>query len=172
MDYDAIDWDEDWSAVVDPIVRAWRDERLTNAVENKYSRWYVGSASCRLYAERLLENLRSSNSQCQFAAHTDATAWPTNSYWRVLARTPSGKPLVAKNLKKVQQAARALLRNIEKKYPDIGKTTQDHARLAAQKHMRDGLKRFGLGVRFANEHASEAPRRGCLLSIVMLLWPF
>ena len=74
-----------WSAVVDPVVEAWRNDRLTNAIEEKYDRWYVESASCRLYAERLLENLRNANSDLQFAAHTDATGWPANSYWRLLA---------------------------------------------------------------------------------------
>jgi hypothetical protein len=172
MEYDAIDWDQAWSAVVDPVVEAWRNDRLTNAIEDKYHRWYVESAPCRLYAERLLANLRNANSGLQFAAHTDATGWPANAYWRLLARMPNGKPLLAKKLKKLQRAAKAILRNIEKKYPDIGTTTQHEARLAAEKRIKEDLKRHGLGVRLSHEQPTETPRRGCLLSILTLFAPF
>lgn len=74
MDYETLNWDDDWAELVDPIVEAHDNGKPLTKLEDKYDCRYVESASCRYYAERLLENLQSKNERYEFAAHTDATA--------------------------------------------------------------------------------------------------
>jgi hypothetical protein len=167
--YEAIDWDDDWAELVDPYVEAWENEKPTTRLEEKYDRRLVESASCRLYAERLLENLRKQNDSLSFAAHTDATGWPPNSYWRIVVRKANGKPVSDEQLGKLKRAAKAILRNIEAKYPDIGAKTQEDARTAAEKRMKAEYREMGIGIAFARE---KREKRGCLWSVFRLFWPF
>lgn len=167
MRYETINWDDGWADLVDPIVDAHESDKPSTRLEEKYDRRYVESASCRLYAERLLENLQSKNEKFQFACHTDATAWPRNSYWRVLVRKADGKPLTGQDLAKLKRAAKAILRNIEKKYPGIGDEEQRSARQSAERQLKKDAAAIGLGVRLPG----DKQRSGCLtfLAIVFAL---
>ena len=167
MKYETMNWDADWSELVDPLVEAHEgepDEEFTR-LEEKYDRRYVESASCQLYAERLLANLQEKNSKYEFAAHTDAIGYPPNSYWRILARLPKGRPMPEAELKKLQRAAKAILRNIEKKYPGVGELHQKQMNEEARRRTRKQLAAFGFGVRFAD----EKPRTGCLWVVLVIL---
>lgn len=163
MKYEAINWDQGWSELVDPLVDAHENDKPTAKLEDKYDRRYVESASCRLYAERLLENLQTKNEKYQFAAHTDATAWPPNSYWRIVVRKPNGRPVSEAELTKLQRAAKAILRNVEKKYPGVGDKEQAKATKDAERKLKKDYAAMGLKVTLPGE------RRGCQLK---LLWPF
>ena len=134
-------------------------------LEEKYDRRFVESASCKQYAERLLANLQEKNPKYEFAAHSDATAYPPNSYWRVLARLPKGRPLPDAELKKLRRAAKAILKNVEAKYPGIGESFQKQMKEDARRKSKEHAVAHGYGVRFAD----EPERRGCFGVLVVLL---
>ena len=58
MDYERLDWDDVWAAMLAPLLDAWerQDQKESDRLDNRYDRFYVESAACRLYAERVLEN--------------------------------------------------------------------------------------------------------------------
>lgn len=168
MKYDAINWDEGWSELVDPIVEAHENDKPYGRLEDKYDRRFITSASCKLYAERLLENLQKKYDQYEIAAHTDATAWPRNSYWRILIRKSQAKPIPERELTKIKQSAKAILRNVEKKYPGVGEKEQSKAKKAAKRDIRNLASAHGYKVRFAGE---KEKKRGCLFALLALLTP-
>lgn len=163
MKYEAIDWDDAWAALVDPIVEAHENDKPRSRLEEKYDRRYVESANCRLYTERLIENLRAKNAEFVFAAHTDATAWPRNSWWRIVVRKGNGQPVPGAELGKLKRAAKAILRNIEEKYPGVGAKEQEAANKAAEDKLKADYAKMGLKLSFPKT------KRGCLLC---LIWPF
>ncbi len=171
MKYETMNWDAGWAELVDPLVEVHEGEPSENdtrldRLEEKYDRRCVESAQCKLYAERLMANLQTKYDQYEFAAHTDATGYPPNSYWRILARMPKGRPLPEAELKKLQGAAKAILRNIEKKYPGVGERYQKQMNEEARFHSKKQAAAIGFGVRFAD----EKPRRGCLWVLLVFLF--
>lgn len=151
MKYKTLNWDDDWSAVVEPYFIAWATDKPIDRLEAVYDSRYVGSADCRPYAVRVLEILKERHPKYVFAAHTDITAHPPNSYWRIVVRSPGGKPVRGADLGKLQAAAKAIYRNVAAKYPGAAEAEQAAAHAQA-----------------ANDVAQSPKPRGCLMR---LLWP-
>lgn len=118
--YHAIDFDDELESLVNTMVDAYnREEAAPRKAENLYDRIYVQSTECEGYAERALEILIEKFPRYQFAAHSDATAFPANSYWRILATTESRRAINKEQMRKIRAAATRILKNVEAKYPEI-----------------------------------------------------
>ena len=118
--YHAIEFNEELSAVVNAMVEAnIKGESVPRKIESYYDNIYVQSTECEDYAERALEILRERYPRYEFAAHSDATTLPPNSYWRLLAKTQSGRAINKEQMRKIRGAAKRILLNIEAKYPEV-----------------------------------------------------
>ncbi len=150
MNYHSINWDDAWAAMLEPFHAASNDfhanmgdmpdrkfkkiETRLNREDAKYDKFCLESAACELYAERLINNLTEKYPKYQFAAHTDPYAHPPNGYWRILGRAASGKSIASKDYSKLKRAAKAILRNVEKKYPGEGEKAQAKAAKVYEKN--------------------------------------
>lgn len=123
--YHTIDFNEELSAVVNSMVEAdIKGESIPRKIESFYDNIYVQSTECEDYAERALEILSERYPSYEFAAHSDATALPPNSYWRLLATTESGRAINREQMRKIRAAAKRILENIEAKYSEVAAKQQ------------------------------------------------
>ncbi|MCR9297058.1 MAG: hypothetical protein NXI32_30520 [bacterium] len=132
--YETIDWDEDWSELYAPLLAY--NENMTSknpkqyprsvheTIGDKYYKHYVESPYCRSHAERLLKTMRDENPNFDFAAHTNASY----GRWVVLVRKKSKAPLSSSRLMRIQRNGNAILREIEKDFPDEA-TKREEARI-------------------------------------------
>jgi len=157
MKYDSLNWDDDWAEVVRPFHEAnhafhanmgdmperefSKLESALGKAEDRYDKFLVESAECKLYAERLIANLADKNPKYQFAAHTDPFGYPPNSYWRVLVRSATRKAITSQSLHELMRSAKAILKNVEKKYPGEGAKAREEAEKAQEATFeKDGIR--------------------------------
>ena len=112
--YDAVDFDDEWKDLVDSIVKGELTDKPARSSEKRYDNRYLVSAAHELHAERVIENLQAKYPQLQFAAHTN---FNDRKWWHILVRTKSERAPSAKERKNLRSAAKAILRNVEAKYP-------------------------------------------------------
>lgn len=149
MTYQTLNWDSTWATVYKPFHDAHVEfdnnmgdmparefsklEAKLDREETKYDRYCFISASCKLYAERLLSNMAKKYPKLQFASHSDPFGFPANVYWRLLVRSSTGKAVSAKVRGEVTKSAHLILKNIEKKYPDEAENVRSAAEAATWK---------------------------------------
>jgi hypothetical protein len=183
MKFESLNWDDAWAEIVRPFHEA-NDEFHSNMgdmpdrefsnletkvdrAEAKYDKFCLASAECKLYAERLIANLADKNPTYQFAAHTDPFGHPPNSWWRVLVRSASGKAITSQAFQKLEPSAKAILRNVEKKYPGEGKKAQEAAEKAHEAKLKKqgvSIKKVDGGVRVSVKGSGS----GCMLLVVLI----
>lgn len=134
--YSAIDFSLELETLVNSMVEADIQDQIPRKLEAQYDRLYVESAECEQHADRALEILSDRFPNHQFAAHSDATTSPPNSYWRILATTTTGRPLSKQKVEKVRAAAKRIVRNISDKYPE---SAEQHRNEVAKRKSRTGF---------------------------------
>ena len=114
-EYDAIDFDDEWKDLIDEIAKGDVTGKPARGAERKWDNRRIVDVEYGLHAERLIEHLsKQFGDRFDFAAHTHHSS---RSWYSILARTKSKRAPLKRDRKKITAAARAILRDVEAKYP-------------------------------------------------------
>lgn len=116
-EYKAIQWDEDWRNLVDPMINADIVSSIPPHLQQKFDRRYVYSVECESYAEKVLSHFGESYQGFEFSAYCNTSLNQNNRYWSILVRLPNKRPIPLERLKKIQSAAKVIAKSLRLNYP-------------------------------------------------------